>query len=88
MQGEQEKVEQKLNAKYKKTIFVLSAPEYFVTKKAVIESQRAWIKFREKDCNAEATMTNGTGTASWYMDCMIDYANRRIKRLDEFDPKL
>lgn len=92
MEAELEKVEKKLNAKYKKTLKALSAPDedgwkYSISKKAVIESQRAWVKFRDKDCEAEETMTNGTGTASWYMDCMIDHANTRIKRLDEFDPK-
>lgn len=92
MKGELEKVEKKLNDKYKKTLKALSAPDedswkYSISKKAVIESQRAWVKFRDKDCEAEETMTNGTGTASWYMDCMIDHANTRIKRLDEFDPK-
>lgn len=92
MQDELEKVEKKLSAKYQKTLKALSVPnevgwKYSSSKKAVMESQRAWVKFRDKDCEAEETMTNGTGTASWYIDCKINHANTRIKRLDEFDPK-
>ena len=92
MQTELEKVEKKLGIKYKQTLKALSVPDeagwqYSISKKAVIESQRAWVKFRLKDCEAEETMTNGTGTPSWYMDCMINYANIRMKRLDEFNPK-
>jgi len=88
--------EQRLNAKYKKILSILSEPDdeiqqYSVSKKAVIESQKAWVKLREKDCYAESTMLlppTGTAAASMHMQCMIDYANRRIRRLEVFDPKL
>jgi len=91
-----EKTERRLNAKFKKILSILSQPdddiqEYSVSKKAVIESQKAWVKLREKDCHAESTMLlppTGTAAASLHMQCMIDYANRRIKRLEVFDPKL
>jgi len=86
--------EQRLNAKYKKILSILSEPDdeiqqYSVSKKAVIESQKAWVKLREKDCYAESTMLlppTGTAAASMHMQCMIDYANRRIRRLEVFDP--
>jgi len=92
MKQELDKVEKKLNAKYKKVIASLSIPDdkiqkYSISKKAVIETQRAWVSYREKDCFAESTMLlppDGTAGASLNMKCMIDYANLRIKRLDDF----
>jgi uncharacterized protein YecT (DUF1311 family) len=94
MKRELLKVERKLNAKYKHVLKVLSEPdndiqEYSASKKAVIESQKAWVKFRKNDCDAVGTMLlppTGFGAYSLHTQCMIDYANIRINRLDEFDP--
>jgi uncharacterized protein YecT (DUF1311 family) len=94
MKRELLKVERKLNVKYKHVLTMLSAPDddiqkYSVSKKAVIASQKAWVKFRKSDCDAVGTMLlppTGFGAYSLHTQCMIDYANIRIKRLDEFDP--
>lgn len=92
MKQELAKTESKLNSKYKKVIASLTRPDdeiqkYSISKKAVIEAQRAWVSYREKDCMADSTMLlppDGTAVASLHMNCMIDYANIRIKKLDDF----
>lgn len=94
MKRELLKVERKLNAKYKHVLVILSEPDddiqtYSASKKAVIESQKAWLKFRKNDCDAVGTMLlppTGFGAYSLHTQCMIDYADIRIKRLDQFDP--
>jgi uncharacterized protein YecT (DUF1311 family) len=93
---ELDKTELKLDTKYKKILSILSKPddetyEYSAIRKAVISSQKAWLKLREIDCDAEyAALPQPTGNTAprIRMGCMIDYANRRIKRLDVFDPNL
>lgn len=93
---ELDKAELRLDTKYKKILSILSKPddetfEYSAIRKAVISSQKAWLKLREVDCDAEYTalpQPAGNTAPRIRMSCMIDYANRRMKRLDVFDPNL
>lgn len=94
MKRQLSEVESKLNAKYQSVLKALSEPddqvqEYSASKKAVIESQKSWLEFRRKDCAAQSTMLlppTGFGAYSMHTQCLIDYANIRIKRLNTFDP--
>ena len=87
---EQEKVEAELNAVYKEVMKSLSEPdtEYekpSEVKAALIEAQRAWIKFREADCNAVYIQNQGgTIRTVMYISCMQQRAKQRIKELRNF----
>lgn len=93
---ELDKAELKLDSKYKKILSMLSKPddetyEYSAIRKAVITSQKAWLKLREVDCDAEFTaLPKPTGNVAprIRIHCIIDYTNRRIKRLEAFAPEL
>ena len=89
---EQVKVEAQLNATYKSVIQKLEHPDpefaddYSATKKALIEAQRAWVKFREADCEATYTWhSGGTIRTVMHIGCMQAHAEQRIKELKEYD---
>jgi uncharacterized protein YecT (DUF1311 family) len=89
---EKEKVESQLNATYKSVIQKLEHPEpevaddYLATKKALVEAQRAWVKFREADCDATYTWhRGGTIRTLMYIGCMQAHAEQRIKELKEYE---
>lgn len=89
---EKEKVESQLNATYKSVIQKLEHPEpevaddYWATKKALVEAQRAWVKFREADCDAIYTWhRGGTIRTVMYIGCMQAHAEQRIKELKEYE---
>jgi uncharacterized protein YecT (DUF1311 family) len=91
---EQKKIEGQLNDTYKRVIKMLEKPEpstaegYTATKKRLIEAQRAWIKFREIDCDALYTFyKDGTIRNLIYLGCMQTHAEQRIKELKNYDPQ-
>lgn len=91
---EQHKVEAQLNDTYKRVIRQLdqadpeSDQSIAATKKALIEAQRAWVKFREADCNALYELyRDGTIRTVMYIGCMQAHAEQRIKELKEYEPK-
>jgi uncharacterized protein YecT (DUF1311 family) len=82
---EQKQVEQKLNAVYQKTLKEFGGADDAGTKAALINAQRAWVKFREADCKAEyKKWEGGTIRSVMFSGCMQDRAQKRIKELEEF----
>lgn len=78
---EQKKVEDKLNKLYQGIVKPLEGDE----KKTLVEAQRAWIKFREADCNAVyQRWIDGTIRNVLFISCMQDRAETRIKELQEY----
>ncbi|HEX2843245.1 lysozyme inhibitor LprI family protein [Hyphomicrobium sp.] len=81
----------KLNATYKKVLAHIAAsdlePPYDPAswEKAMRESQRAWVAFRDADCKGAVPMewSGGTGTGSAVAGCMTEKTNARIKELEE-----
>ena len=68
-----------LNSSYEKLKNKLSK-ERKVTLKS---SQLAWLKYRENDCDIEASSLQGPGAYNTaYLACMIDSTNQRIARLN------
>ncbi|MEQ1652787.1 MAG: lysozyme inhibitor LprI family protein [Hyphomicrobium sp.] len=89
--GEQsfEKADAALNAIYKKALAAI--PEMATEapydakswEKALRESQRAWVAFRDAECNGHVPMpwTGGTGATSEVYGCMTDKTEARTKEL-------
>ena len=88
-QADFELVEKKLNDTYRRVMKSLSKPDeglaYAEIKKGLIEAQRAWVVFREKDCDAYYTLhASGTIRTVMYIGCMQNHAEQRIKALEEY----
>lgn len=87
--AEQQKVEQKLNATYQAALNFLDQMDPLVKDDAVkakaklIEAERAWIKFREADCDAVFSL-NASGTIRTVLriGCMKSHAQSRIQDLE------
>ena len=79
---DQKKVEDKLNKVYQRVIKSIGEAD---TKKALVEAQRAWVKFREADCKAVYEQyKTGTIRSVMFIGCMQKHAEARIKDLEEF----
>ncbi|MGO4476938.1 lysozyme inhibitor LprI family protein [Massilia sp. 2TAF26] len=86
---EQKAVEAKLNQAYQRTLKALDdeGNESIETKKKLIVAQRAWVKFREADCDAVYQRNaGGTIRTVMYIGCMQTHAKERIKALEDFSP--
>ncbi len=81
----------KLNATYKKVLAHIAEsdlePPYDAAswEKAMRESQRAWVAFRDADCKGVVPMewSGGTGTGSAVAGCMTEKTNTRTQELEE-----
>lgn len=82
-----EDAEKRLNAMYKRVLASLDPTETDPLdrsdlKKTLIEAQRHWVAFREKDCATQyGLFIWGTGRRAVYYDCMREHAEDRIKTL-------
>ncbi|MCX7635815.1 MAG: lysozyme inhibitor LprI family protein, partial [Syntrophales bacterium] len=57
-------------------------------KEKLRKAQRAWIKYRDSCCEAEASLfEGGTMYGLVYTNCMIDLTIERTKRLRVYDPE-
>jgi len=87
---EQAKVEKKLNSTYQRALKSLSGPgtdraHSAKMKTSLVAAQRAWIKFREADCNAQYVKhAGGTIRTVVYIGCMQQHAAQRIKDLEDY----
>jgi uncharacterized protein YecT (DUF1311 family) len=87
----QKRVEATLNAAYKRVLSRFERPDteserFSEIKTKLIDAQRAWVAFREADCNAAlANFGSGTGGTVVFIDCMQRHAERRIKDLKSYE---
>ncbi len=88
---EQQKVEAKLNQVYQRVLKGMekdyaSDGNFADMKKSFVNAQRAWIKFREADCDAVYQKNiGGTIRNVMHISCMQAHAKRRIEELEEFE---
>jgi len=84
---EQKAVEAKLNQVYRRVIKSLDTNEdSAAAKEKLVIAQRAWIKFREADCDAVyENWAGGTIRNVMYSGCMRQHAEQRIKDLEGFE---
>jgi uncharacterized protein YecT (DUF1311 family) len=55
------------------------------TKKGLMEAQRLWVRFRDKDCKAIYSLwSDGTIRGGMYWGCMIGHTEQRIRELESF----
>ena len=51
--------------------------------KRLVAAERAWMDFRDKDCNLQSTsMLGGTGESNVYGDCLYAMTKARVKALE------
>lgn len=79
--------EKLLNQTYKKVMALLTHPDeesipYSKVKQNLLESQRAWVTFRKKDCDAlYYAYSGGTVKDVVYLSCMSQHADKRTEEL-------
>lgn len=84
-------VEKKLDETYRRVLKSLDSPnegsELFTQiKKRLVEAQKSWVVFRDKDCEAFFTLhVGGTDRTAIYLACMRRHAENRIKDLSEYE---
>jgi uncharacterized protein YecT (DUF1311 family) len=84
--AEQKAVEAKLNEVYRRVIKSLDTnKDSAAAKDKLVLAQRAWVKFREADCEAVyENWAGGTIRTVMYIGCMQQHAEHRIKDLEGF----
>jgi uncharacterized protein YecT (DUF1311 family) len=83
------KADEKLNASYLAALKRVEATTVAGeprknTRKGLIEAQRLWIQYREKDCGAIRDYANGRLGGAFYLNCMADHAEQRTQELDSY----
>jgi uncharacterized protein YecT (DUF1311 family) len=78
----------RLNATYQRVLKAFSDKEDAQVKSMLVNAQRAWIRFREADCNAVyEKWSGGTIRGVMFTGCMRARAEQRIKELDDFETR-
>ncbi len=83
----QKAVEQTLNQTYQQALKALQQPDtetekFSATRQRLVEAQRAWMKFREADCEAVYLQyVSGSIRNLMFIGCMQKHAERRIDDL-------
>lgn len=89
---ELDKAEISLNQAYQRLVKQLTKPDtaqdnYTEYRKKLLSAQRAWIKFREADCDTQYAMhSSGTIRNAIYLGCKQQRAEQRIKELNNYAP--
>lgn len=81
----------RLNSVYRAWTEVLRHPEPDEAKddaeilKRLVDAERAWIDFRDTECNLQSTsMLGGTGEPTVYGDCLYAMTKARVKALEAY----
>jgi uncharacterized protein YecT (DUF1311 family) len=83
-----QKADDKLNASYQAALRRIEATTATGeprrnTRKGLIEAQRLWIQFREKDCGTRRDYEENSQLGSaFYLGCMAERAEQRANELD------
>lgn len=79
----------RLNSVYQAWVMALEHPKPDDAKdaaeilKRLVAAERAWIGFRDNDCNLQSTsMLGGTGEPNVYGDCLYAMTKARVKALE------
>jgi uncharacterized protein YecT (DUF1311 family) len=88
-----EAIEKKLNDTYRQVLKSLNKPDergvsYSKIRKDLVGAQKAWVVFRQKDCDAVFTFhAGGTIRTAMYLGCMQRHAENRIKDLAAYEAR-
>lgn len=86
-------IEKKLNDTYRQVLKSLNKPDergmsYAKIRKDLVDAQKAWVVFRQKDCDAVFTFhAGGTIRTVMYLGCMQRHAENRIKDLAAYEAR-
>jgi uncharacterized protein YecT (DUF1311 family) len=88
-ESEYQKADKNLNVAYQAALTVSESIDEVQqrkdTRQSLIEGQRFWVKFRDKDCDAVYNLwSGGTIRGVMYWGCMIDRTKQRTKELESF----
>jgi uncharacterized protein YecT (DUF1311 family) len=78
---ELERVDKKLNDTYRKLMAAMDKPDWLKRKKMLVASQRAWLVYRDKDCELVQEYSGGFNKAPG-LDCKSDMTEERAKYLE------
>jgi uncharacterized protein YecT (DUF1311 family) len=86
---EHQRIDKKLNSAYQAALNRVSGidddQQRKVTKQELVEAQRLWVQFRDKDCGAIYDLwRGGTIRGAMYWGCMIARTEARTKELEAF----
>jgi uncharacterized protein YecT (DUF1311 family) len=77
--------DKELNAAYQALVKALASTDYEGTKKLLLQAQRAWVQFRDNDCNAKYTFyAGGTIRDIAALSCKIEHTEQRTKQLKDW----
>ena len=91
-QSAHQKADQQLNAAYQAALKgiesgISDSEQRKDTKRGLVEAQRLWIQFRDKDCGAVYDLwRDGTIRGAMYWGCMTSRTEQRTKELQSFLP--
>ena len=89
-QQEHQQADKKLNAAYQAALKRIDAglddeQQRKATRQGLVEAQRFWVQFRDKDCGAEYDWwRGGTIRGVMYWGCMTNRTEKRTKELEQF----
>jgi len=89
---ESDKAEAALNQTYQRLVKRLTQPDtehenYSEYRKKLLDAQRAWIKFRDADCDALYALNSaGSMRNIIYLSCKQQRAEQRTKELESYFP--
>jgi uncharacterized protein YecT (DUF1311 family) len=88
-QANHQKSDKKLNAAYQAALHHIEGlddpQQRKDTKQGLIEAQRLWVQFRDKDCGAIYDLwRDGTIRGAMYWGCMTGHTETRTKDLESF----
>ena len=70
-----------LNTTYRKVLSEFNGPSRSKERQSLIASQRAWLSFRERQCEFAQLLANGAGSAT-LLDCKADLTKERTEFLE------
>ena len=69
-----------LNAEYSIVTNGISRP----AKERLDRAQKAWVEFRDLDCQSKSAAVQGSGGADSYKDCMLQHIKIRKYQLENY----
>jgi uncharacterized protein YecT (DUF1311 family) len=88
--GELRKADNELNSLYQRTLKKLEKPideyaDYQNARKAFIEGQRAWVRFKKSDCEVTGYLNlKGSIQSNEVIDCELKHTKNRIADLNAY----
>ena len=70
--------DKELNDAYRELMIIMNKPAWAEAKKKLIAAQRAWINFRDKECELSQALIGGANHVN-QSECVLDMTKERAK---------